>query len=130
MFVTSIDRFAVVGQPSVHRSQPAQCTCARRLSTISQPSAFAPVASNRSSRPMDDGSCVATAIRRSTRRKYGSNSAGESPVNRSSRAHRSRTSSGVRQAMAPLITVDPPAHRPSEITIGGDATATCSPVSR
>jgi hypothetical protein len=63
--VTSIERFAPVGQPLVQLFVPAQCSWPRRLGTTAQPRATAPARISSESRPIVSGSCVPTECRSS-----------------------------------------------------------------
>ena len=63
--VTSIDRFAPVGQPLVQLFVPAQCSWLRRFGTTVQPLVSAPAFSSCESRPIVSGSCRPTECRAS-----------------------------------------------------------------
>ena len=67
--VTSIDRFAPVGQPLRQLFVPAQCSWLRRFGTTAQPLACAPAFSSSESRPIVSGSCRPTECRASARSK-------------------------------------------------------------
>ena len=67
--VTSIERFAPVGQPVVQLFVPAQCSWLRRFGTMFQPLAFAPALNSSESRPIVSGSCSPTERSASTRAK-------------------------------------------------------------
>ena len=63
--VTSIERFAPVGQPLEQLFVPAQCSWPRRFGTTAQPRAAAPARSSSESRPIVSGSCSPTECRAS-----------------------------------------------------------------
>jgi len=128
--VTSIDRFAPVGQPLRQLFVPAQCSWLRRFGTTAQPLASAPALSSSESRPMVSGSCSPTECRASARAKYGSMSRSLMARTASSAAQRSSTRLGVRQDIPPLTTVDPPTHRPSANSTDGRPTVIPPPPSR
>jgi hypothetical protein len=67
---------------------------------------------------------------RSAVSKYGSMARGPSPARPRSFCQRASTGSGVRQVMPPLITVEPPTHRPSAKMIGGLPRIIVVPASR
>ena len=94
------------------------------------PLASAPALSNAASRPMVSGSWYPTEMRRSTFSKNRSISRAVTVATASSRDQRSSTRSGVRHAIPPLMTVEPPTQRPSETTIGGAPIVVCMPASR
>ena len=61
--VTSIDRFAPVGQPLLQLLVPAQCSWFLRFGTTAQPRACAPAWNSAESRPIVSGSCGPTESR-------------------------------------------------------------------
>jgi len=61
--VTSIDRFAPVGQPLLQLLVPAQCSWFLRFGTTAQPRACAPSLNSSESRPIVSGSCRPTESR-------------------------------------------------------------------
>ncbi len=127
--VTSIERFAPVGQPLVQLFVPAQCSWVRRFGTTAQPRATAPARISSESRPIVSGSWDPTECRDSARAKYGSIS--RSPMASTPSAdQRSSTRAGVRHDIPPLTTVDPPTHRPSANSTDGRPAAIPPPPSR
>jgi hypothetical protein len=67
--VTSMERFAPVGQPLEQLFVPAQCSWPRRFAATAQPLASAPAFSSSESRPIVSGSCSPTEWRDSARSK-------------------------------------------------------------
>jgi hypothetical protein len=127
--VTSIDRFAPVGQPLTQLFVPAQCSWLRRFGTTAQPLASAPAFSSSESRPIVSGSCWPTECRVSARAKKGSISCSPTASTPSS-DQRCSTRLGVRQDIPPLTTVDPPTHRPSANSTDGRPIVIPPPPSR
>jgi hypothetical protein len=128
--VTSIERFAPVGQPVVQLFVPAQCSWLRRFGTMFQPLASAPALNSSESRPIVSGSWSPTECRASARAKYGSRSFSLIASTPSCPAQRSSTWVGVRHDIPPLTTVDPPTQRPSANSTDGRPIAIPPPPSR
>src|SRR5574341_1702819 len=111
--------FLFPGHPNMHMSMPTQLFWFRVLATTLYPRDSAAFLMIASPFPMDWGLWGATLIASSTLRKNGSMPSGVTSESPCSHTHLLKRFSEGRRHIPPLITVDPPTHRPSLKAIPG-----------